>query len=244
MHRTIPCYHKGVKSQELKHVVSFLAPAASYSRQDLYAAFKQAWPRYAPSSYSWLLAALLSQRVLYRNGSNRYSQKPASRTLIGYCPSKIDGEISALFSKHLPRVPYVLFHSASLNAWLNHLIAHDTIVVEVASDSLEEVFDVLHRSFKAAAVLFDPTVEERLLYQKPVTIVLLPLRSRSPFCDGPGKFCIEKLWVDIQKEPVLASFCIEGVSAMLSALESTGTFDMNALRKYARVRGVSSDFLS
>lgn len=104
-------------------------------------------------------------------------------------------EIKKVFST-FPFVPSrVVFSSASLNPFINQLIAHSSYVVEVEKEYLQPFFDVL-RTVLMNRVLLNPSIEERTRYYEPGIVCIYPLMTKSPVSkDGIVK--LEKLIVDL-----------------------------------------------
>ena len=92
-----------------------------------------------------------------------------------------------------------ILSSASLNPFINQLIAHPEYVVEVDKPYLEAAFDALRGTMKNR-LLLNPSPEERSRYYEPGIISLYPLMSKSPV-SKEGIQRVEKLLVDLIASP-------------------------------------------
>ena len=94
---------------------------------------------------------------------------------------------------------HVVLCSASLNPFINHLIARPSYVVEVEKEYLESCFVALNASLNSR-VLLHPSKEERTRYSEPGVICLYPLMSKAP-ASKDGSVRVEKLLVDLVVSP-------------------------------------------
>ena len=104
----------------------------------------------------------------------------------------------ALDSFAFPPLRTVL-SSASLNPFINQLIAYPSYVVEVEKGYLQSGFDALRGALKNR-VLLNPTEEERIRYYEPGIVCVYPLMSKSP-ASRNGAVRSEKLLVDLIVSP-------------------------------------------
>ena len=89
----------------------------------------------------------------------------------------------------------VVFSSASLNPFVNQLIAHPSYVIEVDKEYLESTFEALRHGLSNRVIL-NPSEAERTLYYEPGLVCLYPLMSKAPVSKN-GDIRVEKLLVDL-----------------------------------------------
>jgi hypothetical protein len=225
-------------SLSLKIRPSDLPQKEPFSRRELLNVLLEKYPNYSSRYLSLTIAALLKNQVLFRAGFDAYTKRPLLR-YNGPEADPLTDRVRRTLLKSKDIGPSVVFNSSDLNEWLNELIAHPTVLVEVDRRTMEYVFEILKKSFPKAVVLFNPSLEERTRYSETDTIVIFPLFSRPPLLKRNGKISLEKLAVDVLADRGLRQFfsldeSMEIVLAMLTAY----SYDRRALLAYAERRHV------
>ena len=185
---------------ETEPILKKLSEKSSFSREDIFHALQEEKPDLDPSSFSWRLFDLLKEGKLYKTGRDAYSL--AKPTLSVYKPfySEEATLVSGLLSQRFPSISFTTFESVLLNEWLNHLIAQNTIFVQVERDVSGVVFDFLRDEY-GKAVLYKPTKKDSERYWQKDCIVVLDLVSQAPLSkELPHEITLEKLLVDILAE--------------------------------------------
>ena len=127
---------------------------------------------------------------------------------------------------------HVVFYSASLNPFINQLIAHGIYVVEVEKSYLETCFDALRAGLKNR-VLLNPSTQERIRYYEKGLVCLYPLMSKSPV-DKNGSIRIEKLVVDLLVSPRYSLlFSGSDIAQAICLLTSNYALNYHTLFAYA-----------
>lgn len=86
-----------------------------------------------------------------------------------------------------------------LNAFVNHLIAHNTVFVYVENELVDFVFDTLHRTYPGQ-VMLKPTVDSYYRYLVDNEIVVGRLPSETPKGhDVPWHSRLEKILGIVEK---------------------------------------------
>ncbi len=127
---------------------------------------------------------------------------------------------------------HVVFGSASLNLFINQLIAHPSYVVEVGKEYLQPCFDALRGALRNR-VLLNPSEEERVRYYEPGIVCLYPLMSKAPVSkDGEAR--VEKLLVDLITSPRYRSlYSGSDIAQALSILANDYAVNYRTLFAYA-----------
>lgn len=212
----------------------------SFSRRELLLALQKKYPVYFPNTFSWIVSLLLKRSLLFRSGYDRYSTKPLLAYSGGLDTPLVEKARSLLLkNKNVGRV--VVFAISSLNAWLNELIAHESLLVEVDRRNMDYVFELLRKAFPRTTVLYQPSSAERSRYRADGMIVVVPLFNRSPLPLGNGKMSLEKLAVDLFADRGLRQFfSLDETSEMVARMLSEYSYDERALLNYAKRRNVEA----
>jgi hypothetical protein len=222
---------------EVANLSPSLSPDKLYHRQDLLRFFQAQHPSYVKNGVSWLISAWLKEGKLYRAGYDLYSSSPLRHYAGGAAEEPLLSIQKTILKKGIKAV---IFDSAALNEWLNELIVHNTVIVEVERPRMEEVFSLLQAAYPSSMVLLNPTAEERLHYSRGDDIVILPLASRSPMVVGNGKMCLEKLVVDLYADKGLRQFFpLNETDTIAWQMMKSYHFDERSMRCYAARRHVS-----
>ena len=130
-----------------------------------------------------------------------------------------------------------------LNIFLNHLLAHSTIILEVPKTFMEHVFFSLKENgFKN--ILLDPSEDDLYRYSEDNTIIIHQLISKAPINKKERKITIEKLIVDIICDPLLNCF-YEGaeIGNMVEEILLNYKVRYDTLENYAKRRHAFSKLM-
>ncbi len=188
-----------------------LEPGRSYSRTDVIAILKQERGGYRDNSYIWTVGALVKDGILQHDGRNQYSlpgkRKKPYVPLYSVAAQTIQFQVANRF----PLTGFTVFESILLKEFLNHLIARNTIFVQVNRPLGAFVFDFL-REYTEKPVLYRPSSKDFNKYWKPDSIVVLDWTSEAPLNpSAPHDITIEKMLVDI--------FCDKSIRVVYSSAE-------------------------
>lgn len=133
---------------------------------------------------------------------------------------------------------YIVYDSNVLNMFLNHLIANNTIIIEVEKDLVESVFWCLKdNGFKN--VLLNPSENENYLYNpyNGSGIIVKTMVSKAPIDNKKHRITIEKLIVDIICDETLKMF-YEGaeIQTMIEEILNNYIVKYDSVRNYAKRR--------
>ena len=136
-----------------------LEPGRSYSRTDVIAILKQERGGYRDNSYAWTVGALVKDGILQHDGRNQYSL-PSKRKK-PYVPlySVAAQTIQFQVANRFPLTGFTVFEGMLLNEFLNHLIARNTIFVQVNRPLGAFVFDFI-REYTEKPVLYRPSLKD------------------------------------------------------------------------------------
>ena len=131
-----------------------------------------------------------------------------------------------------------MFESVLLNEFLNHLIAQNTIFVQVEKDVSSSVFSILQNEFPGT-VLYNPGKQEFAKYWSKDCIVVLDLISQAPLsAENPHEIVAEKMLVDIVAEKIIASvFSPYEIPSIFKDMLTKYRIDRRRINRYAGRRG-------
>lgn len=185
-------------------ILKKLSLRSSFGREDIFRAFQEEEKDIDPSSLSWRVFDFLKEGKLYKTGRDSYSLLKPALTIYEPFYSEDAVKISGLLSKRFPNLSFTVFESALLNEFLNHLIAQNTIFVQVDKELSGFVFDLLRDECKKV-VLYKPSLKDYERYWKRDCIVVLDLVSQAPLSKvSPHKITLEKMLVDILAEKAIS----------------------------------------
>ena len=230
-----------MEAMKAELILKKLSKKSSFSRGDIFQAFHEEGADAGSSSFSWRLYDLLKEKKLYKTGRDSYSlSKPTSSV---YKPrySEEAAKVSSLLSKRFPNVSFVVFESTLLNEWLNHLIAQDTIFVQVEKGVSEFVFEVLREEYKKT-VLCKPSQRDFERYWQRDCLIVLDLVSQAPLSkESPHEIVLEKLLVDILAEKAMSMTYSPGdLPLLFEEVAKVYSIDKKRLARYAGRRNALS----
>ena len=219
--------------------VQKLEPDRQYSHQDLVSELQQDNPQLKESSFHWAISGMLHSGSIIRTGYNEY-QIPDGREKKIYRPlySEPASALMARVAEKYPFVSFTVFETVLMNEFLNHLIAQNTIFLQVEKEYSIFVFRCL-QDLGYTNLMYKPSKEAFTLYWKSDCIVVTDLISEAPVEESsPHEICLEKLLVDM--------YCDKLISTVYSRAEYPDVLhdavrgwhvEKPKLLRYARRRG-------
>ena len=175
---------------------------------------------------------------ILRRGYDAYSisqgEKPRE-----YRPLYSDETINLidLISKKYPHVSFTVFETVLMNDFLNHLIAQNTIFVQVEKESSIYVFRYLQDE-GYDNVLYKPRQEDMTLYWSKGSIIVTDMVSEAPLrAADPHVITLEKILVDMLADKlILASYSKAEYPDVIEQAESRFLLDKKRMLRYAKRR--------
>lgn len=147
-------------------------------------------------------------------------------------------ELSSLISAQYPLVTFQIWELYQMNEFVNHLLAHNTIFVEVEDMLDETVFEFLFDKYPH--VLLNPTVDEYYRYSGDETIVVRKLISEAPQPYGVFRQAsLEKILVDLFGRGISGTIVAKSEYRAIYE-DSFEKYNINKAKmfRYARRRGI------
>ena len=209
-----------------------------YSHKVLIDKLKTLKPNVADSTYQWALSSLVSSGRLTRTGYDSYALS-TNLSKKEYTPnySAQSLELIKLISEKYPYVKFTVFETILMNDYLNHLIAQNTIFIQVEKESSIYVFRFLQES-GFMNVMYKPNTKDFNLYWSKDSIVIIDLVSEAPLRkDNPHTIMLEKMFVDILADKLIASsFSKAEFPDIFKQMQSKFLIDKVRMMRYARRR--------
>ena len=142
-----------------------------------------------------------------------------------------------LISEKYPFVKFTVFETVLMNEFLNHLIAQNTIFVQVEKESSIYVFRFLQES-GLINVMYKPSKKDFNLYWSKGCVIVTDMISEAPLrADNPHSIMLEKMLVDMSADKLIAStFSKAEFPDIMEQAQSRYRLDKARMLRYARRR--------
>jgi len=176
-----------------------------YTRREIFTLIKRQNPSFPYNSMTWILEKAEKDGVLFKTGLDSYSLKKDNR--LDYIPnySAAAKDVISFMENQFPELNFIVFETFLLNEFVNHMIAKNTIIVQIEKDLCQFTFDALNDKY-TGKVLYNPSSEDLSRYWTENCIILENLVSEAPVKkEAPHEVCIEKLLVDCVSDRILTA---------------------------------------
>jgi len=183
------------------------------------------------------MGVLHSSNLIVRVGRNQYrkADKEVMKPRYTSTYSKAAQAVIEFMETKFPLLEYRVRELSSLNEFFNHLVAHNTIFLEVEHEGCDYVFSALIEKFPGK-VLLRPKAQEILQYGTDDAIIIDRLVTEAPKSKGERyQVPLEKLIVDLFANKKLMLSKGDFPSA-IERMFSQYWIDQVALFRYARRR--------
>ena len=221
-----------------EHIKNILKYERTYSYKDLKNELKSIRPNLSEGSYQWAISSLVRDGDIIRLGYNEYSRsdRPPKKE---YYPlySGLASELKNNIHDRYPYIVFTVFETVLMNDFLNHLIAQNTIFIQVEKESSIFVFRYLQDS-GYRNILYRPTENEIDLYWSKDAIVVTNLISEAPLrSDDPHTIMLEKMLVDMIADKLIRStYSKAELPDVFQQVQDRYYLDRIRLLRYARRR--------
>ena len=222
-------------------LLSAVPESQVFTRQALYKLFKENKKDLSYNSVGWIIDQGLKSNLLFKVGSDSYSRTKETRSL--YLPrySDFSKDLLSKMEERFPELEYTLFETLLLNEFVNHLYAHNILVLQVEKDLCPFTFDFLNELFPGK-VLYNPSSDDLGRYQSDNCIILENRISEAPFDkENPHFITLEKLLVDAVSDKAFKDLI--PTSEISNIFENARLFyksDITKIRRYAKRRNAWS----
>ena len=160
-----------------------------YSHQELIRLLKSDYPQMRDSSYHWAVCGLLKNGSITKIARNVYvvqneQEKPVYRPAYSGLATKLIEQISDKY----PLVHFTVFETALMNDFLNHLVAQNTVFIQVEKDVSIFAFRYL-RELGYDHLLYMPKKADYALYWEKDCIVVTDMISEAGTVNSYAQIC-------------------------------------------------------
>ena len=217
----------------------------SFTRRDVFDAASSACDDFKESDMRNLMEAMLVGGSIVRIAHNRYVRKESSKQ--EYKPVYSD-EAKKLIKDVKEKYPYLSFQVWEItwfNEFLNHLVAHNRIFLDVENDGCEFVYSSLADDY-GGRMLLRPSVKELQYYIQTDSIIVERLVSESPKGRNDAyEVPIEKLIVEMFANKTLMRMISKGdYPEALETIFEKYNVDQIKMLRYARRRNRKDELVN
>ncbi|MFU0464870.1 DUF6577 family protein [Gardnerella vaginalis] len=227
-----------------EEVLDEISAGRTYSHGELVSKLKSLKSNMSNSTYHWSISSLVSNGKLLKLGYDSYSLPEASHKK-QYYPDYSNKSIKLIkvISKKYPHVLFTVFETALMNDFLNHLVAQNTIFLQVEKESSIYVFRFLQEAgYKN--VMYNPSKKEFDLYWSKDCIVVTDMISESPVFAVDSylstdfhSITLEKILVDMLSDKLISTtYSIAEFSDVIAQAKSVYLLDKVRMLRYAARR--------
>ena len=222
-------------------LLSAVPESQVFTRQALYNLFKENNKDLSYNSVGWIIDEGLKSNLLFKVGSDSYSRKKETRNTYSPRYSEFSKELLSKLEERFPELEYTLFETLLLNEFVNHLYAHNILVLQVEKDLCPFTFDFLNELFPGK-VLYNPSSDDLGRYQSDNCIILENRISEAPFDkEHPHFITMEKLLVDTVSDKAIKELIpTSEVSNIYENAKLIYKSDLTKIRRYAKRRNAWS----
>jgi len=218
-------------------LLSAVPESQVFTRQALYNLFKENNKDLSYNSVGWIIDEGLKSNLLFKVGSDSYSRKKETRNTYSPRYSEFSKELLSKMEERFPELEYTLFETLLLNEFVNHLYAHNILVLQVEKDLCPFTFDFLNELFPGK-VLYNPSSDDLGRYQSDNCIILENRISEAPFDkEHPHFITMEKLLVDTVSDKAIKELIpTSEVSNIYENAKLIYKSDLTKIKRYAKRR--------
>jgi hypothetical protein len=222
-------------------LLSAVPESQVFTRQALYNLFKENNKDLSYNSVGWIIDEGLKSNLLFKVGPDSYSRKKETRNTYFPRYSEFSKELLSKLEERFPELEYTLFETLLLNEFVNHLYAHNILVLQVEKDLCPFTFDFLNELFPGK-VLYNPSSDDLGRYQSDNCIILENRISEAPFDkENPHFITLEKLLVDTVSDKAFKELIpTSEVSNIYENAKLIYKSDLTKIRRYAKRRNAWS----
>ena len=192
----------------------------------------------AESTYHWAISGLVRDGALTRLGYDSYSLSsdlPKDEYVPVYSGTA-EGLIG-LISEKYPYVQFTVFETVLMNEFLNHLIAQNTVFIQVEKESSIYIFRFLQEQ-GIQNLMYKPGKNDFNLYWTKDCVIVTDMISEAPIrADKPQSIMLEKMLVDMSADKLIAAtFSNAELPDVYEQAQSRYLLDKVRMLRYARRR--------
>ena len=224
--------------QWYEEVLDSIDDKKTYRHKELMDELRKLKTDLSDSAYHWAISGLVRDGALTRQGYDSYSlasDHPKDK----YMPIYSDNAetLIRLVSEKYPYVQFTVFETVLMNEFLNHLIAQNTVFIQVEKESSIYIFRFLQDQ-GIQNVMYKPGNKDFNLYWAKDSVVVTDMISEAPIrADKPHYIMLEKMLVDMSADKLIAAtFSKAELPEVYVQAQSRYLLDKVRMLRYARRR--------
>lgn len=223
-------------------MLNLLSKGNTFSRREYYDAYKEQFGVKNTYAIDYSLRKALAGGVIVHIGRDQYVTGKTKRTYT-YNYSETARSVATMIKEEYPLVDFRIFEMVQLNAFVNHLFAHNTIFVSVEGEVIDFVFDSL-RNVYPGRVMLKPRLAEYYRYMVDDQIVVLRLPSESPKgTEEVWHSRLEKILVDLSVDKLLGKLVSQSeYNRIYTEAFERYLIDEKAMFRYAKRKGAGEKY--
>ena len=224
--------------QWYEEVLDHVKTGRIYCHRELLDELKSLKSGLSESSYHWAISGLVRDGALIREGYDSYAL-PSDSPREEYFPVYSDtvNELIRLVDDRYPHVLFTVFETVLMNEFLNHLIAQNSIFIQVEKESSIYIFRFL-QEHGYQNVMYKPSKKEFALYWSKDCIIVTDMVSEAPLrTDQPHAIMLEKMLVDMLADKlILTTYSKAEYQDVIEKAQSRYRLDKVRMLRYSRRR--------
>ena len=224
--------------QWYEEVLDRIDDKKTYCHKELVDELRKLKTDLSESTYHWAISGLVRAGALTRLGYDSYSLS-SNLSKDKYVPVYSDTaeELIRLISEKYPYVQFTVFETVLMNEFLNHLIAQNTVFIQVERESSIYVFRFLQEQ-GIQNVMYKPGKNDFNLYWSKDCVIVTDMISEAPIrADKPHAIMLEKMLVDMLADKLIAAtFSKAELPDVMEQAQSRYLLDKVRMLRYARRR--------
>ena len=214
-----------------------------FSRREYVSEMKSAYGM-TESQVKYDLEKRLDRGEIIRVGWDVYSMGTTGMTYDHEYSDKAM-EVVKVMEENFYEADFQVFEIIQLNQFVNHLLAHNTIMLYVEKDLMDYSFDLLRDKYPGR-VLLKPSIDTYYRYLQDDEIIIQRLPTDTPKgIEKPWKARIEKILVDLFTDKLVSEIVPEGEKeAIIEGAYANYLIDENTMLRYAKRKGAEKKVVS
>lgn len=201
--------------------------------------------KYSRNTVACLLLKLVEAGDLIRIERGLYS-KAANKSQFRAIPTEKEIAIVEKLKQKFPFAPLCVYNGSVLSSIQHHLSANNITYIETDRSAIEAVFNYLKENDDRVWMTPDADFIYRYVNLAKGGIIIKPLVTESPIqtINGISTPTLEKLLIDVRKDPDFSYFLGAEADRMLENAINIYAVNKTRLNRYARRRGITNLLLT
>ena len=213
-----------------------------FSKSDFSAALSRKYEMTDPQ-ITYDLGKRIERGEIIRIGWGQFTL-PEKKSVYRHFYSDASNEVAEEIKREYADLDFQIFELIQLNEFMNHQIAHNTIIIGVENDLMDFVFDTLWKSHPGK-VMLKPTVNDYYRYLQDDEIIVNRLPSETPKgLEVPWQCRLEKILVDVLVDKLVSEIVPENEKqAIVGGAFDTYLIDEKTMIRYAKRKGATGKLM-